>query len=52
MSTKVLVAKFRVNAEGVLKAHDVEAVIAPVLHLEEVDDIAGLTSLLRSDSST
>jgi len=28
-----------------------EAVIDTVLHLEGVDDIAGLTSLLRSDTS-
>jgi 2-methylcitrate dehydratase PrpD len=52
MSTDELVAKFRVNAEGVLKAHDVDAAIDAVLGLEEVDDIASLTRLLRSGSST
>src|SRR4051812_3248848 len=48
MSTDELVAKVRVNAEGVLKAHDADAVIDTVLGLEEVDDIAGTTRLLRS----
>jgi 2-methylcitrate dehydratase PrpD len=47
MSTDELVAKFRTNAKGTVADHDVDAVIAAVLNLEDVGDLRDLTRLLR-----
>ena len=47
MTTEELVAKFQTNAEGVLPAASIDAVIDAVLKLEHLDDVRELTRLLR-----
>jgi 2-methylcitrate dehydratase PrpD len=48
MTTDELVAKFRVNAEGVLPSGAADAVVDAVLNLEQVEDAGTITRLMST----
>ena len=51
MTTDELVAKFRMNAEGVIPAGKADTVVDAVLNLETVSDISVIMKQLSSASA-
>jgi hypothetical protein len=51
MTTAELEAKFRVNAEGVLDASEIDAAVDSILHLEQVEDVSEIMRRLSGSRS-